>query len=76
MEFFFLIFGFSAIMGLSGMYFEHKKAQMKLQEKLSDMQEGQIQQEFAAIKQRLIVLERIVTDKGYQVADEISSLNR
>jgi hypothetical protein len=71
-----LIFGFFAIMGLAGMYFEHKKAQMKLQEKLSDMQGGQIQQEFAAIKQRLIVLERIVTDKGYHVADEISSLNR
>ena len=74
MEFFMLVFGFSGIMGLAGMFFEHKKAQMKLQAKLSEMQEGQVQQELAEIKQRLIVLERIVTDKGYHVAEEISAL--
>lgn len=76
MDFFILVFGFSAVMGLAGMFFEHKKAQLKLQDKLSDMQEGQVQQELGEIKQRLNVLERIITDKGYRLDEEISSLHR
>lgn len=75
MEFFMLVFGFSALMGLAGMFFAHKKAQLELA-KLSEMQEGQVQQELGEIKQRLNVLERIVTDKGYHVAEEISALGK
>jgi hypothetical protein len=74
MDFFLIIFGFAGIMGLAGMFFDHKKEQMKLQAKLSEMQEGQVQQELTAIRQRLGVLERIITDKGYHLSDEISSL--
>lgn len=73
MEFFYLVFGFSAVMAFAGMFYEHKQSQMKLQAQLHDMQGGQVQQELQAIRQRLAVLERIITDKGYQLSEEIAS---
>lgn len=74
MDFFVLVFGFCGVMGLAGMYFEHKKSQMKLQAKLSDMEHGQVHKELAEIKQRLVVLERIVTDRGYSLNEEFATL--
>jgi|ADGO01.1.fsa_nt_gi hypothetical protein len=76
MEFLAMVFGFCAVMGLAGMYFEHRKAQMKLQAKLTEMQQGDVQKELAAIKQRLVVLERIITDKGYHLNEEFAALQQ
>jgi hypothetical protein len=74
MAFLELIFGFALIISIVGMFFDYRKQQLKIMSKMNQMEEGDLQKELAAIRQRLIVLERIVTDKNYTLQDEINNL--
>jgi hypothetical protein len=47
---------------------------LKMMTKMNQMEEGAVQRELVAIKQRLAVLEKIVTDKRYDLNEEFNSL--
>jgi hypothetical protein len=55
-------------------YFEYRKSMTKLDRKVSSISDNEIQKELDNVKQRLIVLERIVTDKNYDLNDELSKI--
>ncbi|MDO9478089.1 MAG: hypothetical protein Q8S94_03635 [Pseudohongiella sp.] len=55
-------------------YFEYRKGMTKLDRKVSSISENEIQKELENVKQRLVVLERIVTDKNYDLNDELSKI--
>ncbi|MGJ8689529.1 MAG: hypothetical protein ACSHXZ_08415 [Gammaproteobacteria bacterium] len=57
-------------------YFSYKKEMAKLGTKVDHVEDSVTQKELDNIKQRLIVLERIVTDKNYELEKEISQLNQ
>ena len=57
-------------------YFSYKKQMAKLGTKIDHVEDSATQKELDNIKQRLIVLERIVTDKNYELEKEISELNQ
>ena len=61
---------------LIGSYFDYKKSLTQVSKKMNQMEEGQVQKELEAIKQRLAVLERIVTDRNYELHDEFSRLGK
>jgi hypothetical protein len=52
----------------------HKKEMLKLNANLNESEKQNMVNELAAVKKRLEVLEAIVTDKKYQLAQEISEL--
>lgn len=54
-------------------YEQHVKLQMKKQNTKVD---GQIQQELDTLKERVAVLEKIVTDEKYDLKQKIDSLDR
>ena len=55
-------------------YFEYRKSMTKLDRKVSSISDNEVQKELDNVKQRLIVLERIVTDKNYDLNDELSKI--
>jgi hypothetical protein len=55
-------------------YFGYRKGMTKLDRKVSSISDNEIQKELDNVKQRLIVLERIVTDKNYDLNDELSKI--
>jgi hypothetical protein len=55
-------------------YFGYRKSMTKLDRKVSSISDNEIQKELDNVKQRLIVLERIVTDKNYDLNDELSKI--
>lgn len=68
------VFGFVLCIIAMGLYADHRKQQLKLMGKMDDIEKNKLQQEINDLKQRLIVLERIVTDKSYALHEEISKL--
>lgn len=52
-------------------YFEYRKSMTKLNHKVTSISENEIQKELDNVRQRLAVLERIVTDKNYDLNDEL-----
>ncbi|HTR01041.1 MAG TPA: hypothetical protein VMH83_13665 [Candidatus Acidoferrum sp.] len=74
MSFFPLVLGFVLCISAMGMFFDYRKQQMKMMMKMNEMEQGAVQKELQDIKQRLVVLERIVTDKNYSLHEEFSSL--
>jgi len=52
----------------------HKKEMAKANANLNDSEKQNMQNELASVKSRLEVLEAIVTDKKYQLAQEITEL--
>ena len=54
----------------------HKKEMAKLGTKVDHVEDNMTQKELDSIKQRLIVLERIVTDKQYDLNAQISDLEK
>lgn len=74
MEFMMMVFLFVFCISGMGMFFDYRKQQLKMMTKMNQMEEGAVQLEFAAIKQRLAVLEKIVTDKRYDLDEEFNSL--
>jgi hypothetical protein len=55
-------------------YFEYRKSMTKLDRKVSSISDNEIQKELDNVRQRLIVLERIVTDKNYDLNEELSKI--
>ena len=55
-------------------YFQYRKSMTKLDHKVSSISDNEIRKELDNVKQRLIVLERIVTDKNYDLNDELSKI--
>jgi len=55
-------------------YFQYRKSMTTLDRKVSSISDNEIQKELDNVKQRLIVLERIVTDKNYDLNDELSKI--
>lgn len=57
-------------------YFSYKKQMAKLGAKVDHVEDSAVKNELNNIKQRLNVLERIVTDKNYDLNEEISNLGK
>jgi Tfp pilus assembly protein PilO len=74
MERLMIIFLFILCISGMGMFFEYRKQQLKMMAKMNAMDEGKLQRDLAAIKQRLAVLEKIITDKRYDLDEEFKSL--
>ena len=69
-----VIFAFVLPIAIYGIWTSHKKDMAQLNQQLSDSDKQRVDNELAAVKKRLEVLEAIVTDKKYQLDNEISSL--
>ena len=76
--FFFIVVGIPVILGVGGdMYRRHLKFKEKQLEAISSEtaeKAGQYAAHTERLEQRMRVLERIVTDRGIEVADEIEKL--
>jgi len=70
------VFLFIIAIVLIGNFFSYKKEMAKLGTKVDHAEESATKNELDNIKQRLIVLEKIVTDKNYDLNEEISNLNK
>lgn len=70
------VFIFIVVIVFIANYFSYKKEMAKLGTKVDHVEDSVTQKELDNIKQRLIVLERIVTDKNYELEKEISQLNQ
>jgi hypothetical protein len=55
-------------------YFGYRKSMSKLGHKVTSISDNEIQKELDNVKQRLAVLERIVTDKNYDLNDELHKI--
>lgn len=69
-----IIFAFVLPIVFIGMWTQHKKDMVKANIELGKSEKTNMQNELAAVKTRLEVLEAIVTDKKYQLDQEITSL--
>lgn len=70
------VFLFVIAIVLISNFFSYKKEMAKLGTKVDHVQSSAVNNELDNIKQRLIVLEKIVTDKNYDLNEEISSLHK
>lgn len=52
-------------------YFEYRKSMTKLNHKVGSISDNEIRKELENVRQRLAVLEGIVTDKNYDLNDEL-----
>lgn len=68
------IFIFIVLLVLITQFFDYRKSMAKLNAKLGEVNEGQLQKELDNVKQRLVVLERIVTDKNYELNEEFGKI--
>ncbi|WP_394388513.1 hypothetical protein [Shewanella woodyi] len=66
-----LIFAFP---WLSYDYFKYKTKMKQLEAKLQDSEKVKVIDELDSVKHRLVVLEKLITDKGYEVNEEIRKL--
>ena len=64
----------SVLWGVTYSWLEHRRELLKLQAKMAAEQAAQYAAHIERLEQRVRVLERIVTDKGIVVADEIEKL--
>jgi Na+-transporting methylmalonyl-CoA/oxaloacetate decarboxylase gamma subunit len=69
-----ILFAFVLPIVLVGTWFSHKKEMAKANANLNYSEKENIQNELASVKGRLEVLEAIVTDKKYQLHQEITEL--
>jgi flagellar basal body-associated protein FliL len=69
-----ILFAFVLPIVIYGTWTSHKKDMAKLNASLNDSEKNNVLNELAAVKSRLEVLEAIVTDKKYQLSQEISDL--
>jgi len=63
-----------AMVGVFGWLERNQKSRAKTAKVNSDKQDADHQREIDALKQRVAVLERIITDKRERLKDEIDSL--
>lgn len=69
-----ILFAFVLPIVFVGVYTSHKKEMAKMNIELGKSEKQNIANEFAAMKARLEVLEAIVTDKKYQLNEDINRL--
>ena len=69
-----ILFAFVLPIVFISIWTSHKKEMLKLNANLNESEKQNMVNELAAVKKRLEVLEAIVTDKKYQLAQEISEL--
>lgn len=69
-----ILFAFVLPIVVFGTWTSHKKDMAKLNASLNDSEKTNLKNELASVKSRLEVLEAIVTDKKYQLSEEISRL--
>ena len=78
MQFWLMICTFCFAVAALGMYFDYRKHRLMVMDKINEMQDGvlqkNMQKDLAAVKQRLAVLEKIVTDKRYDLNEELAAL--
>lgn len=69
----FISVGFSAI---ASMYYKHLafKEKMLKHQNSKNAEDAKLSQELAALKERVVILEKIVTDEGYSVQKEINNI--
>lgn len=67
---------FIVLIVLISQFFDYRKSMAKLNNKVTDINENAVQKELDNVKQRLAVLERIVTDKSYDLNDELSKIRQ
>ena len=76
--FFIIVVGLPIMAGLIGdsykRWLKHRERQMEIEAKMTAEKAAQYAAHTERLEQRVRVLERIVTDKGIVVADEIESL--
>lgn len=70
-----ILFAFVLPIVVIGTWTTHKKDMAKLNASLNDSEKNNLKNELASVKSRLEVLEAIVTDKKYQLSQEISELS-
>ena len=68
------VFIFIVLIVLITQFFDYRKSMAKLNVKLGEVNDSQVQKELENVKQRLIVLERIVTDKNYDLNEEFGKI--
>jgi hypothetical protein len=68
------LFAFVLPIVFVGIWTSHKKDMLKLNMHLSDSEKQNMTNELTAVKAQLEVLEAIVTDKKYHLAQEITAL--
>ncbi|NRA84160.1 MAG: hypothetical protein HRU22_10465 [Gammaproteobacteria bacterium] len=66
-----IVFGFP---WLSYDYFKYKTKMKELEAKFNESQKVKMSDEIGSMKHRLVVLEKIITDKGYEIDNEIDKL--
>jgi hypothetical protein len=71
-----ILFAFVLPIVIFGTWTSHKKDMIKLSASLNSSEKTNLQNELAAVKTRLEVLEAIVTDKKYQLGQEFDELKR
>ncbi|WP_026376736.1 DUF2746 domain-containing protein [Aestuariibacter salexigens] len=71
-----ILFAFVLPIVFFGIWTTHKKEMAKADTKLNSSEKENLKNELAAVKSRLEVLEAIVTDKKYQLNEEIGQLSR
>jgi hypothetical protein len=69
-----ILFAFVLPIVFVGIWTSHKKDMLKLNMHLSDSEKQNMTNELTAVKAQLEVLEAIVTDKKYHLAQEITAL--
>ena len=69
-----ILFAFVLPIVVIGVWTTHKREMAKVNANLNDSEKENIHNELASVKSRLEVLEAIVTDKKYQLHQEISEL--
>ena len=70
------VFLFVIAIVLIGNFFSYKKEMARLGSKVERVEDNVTQKELEAIKQRLIVLEKILTDKHYDLNEEFRTLHK
>lgn len=69
-----ILFAFVLPIVMVGTWSSHKKEMAKASANLNNSEKTNMQNELASVKNRLEVLEAIVTDKKYQLHQEITEL--
>ena len=57
-----------------GIYFKYNLKLKELSQRIDDSEKIKLSDEIVSLKHRVMTLEKIVTDRGFQVDDEISRL--
>lgn len=70
MEFWFFI----AVIAITFGYFDYRHKMKDLELKVNNSEKVNLEEELQSIKHRLVVLEKIVTDRRYQLEEEIDKL--